>query len=168
MRYRSKKQKIVESKIWKSGKKSKQCIVVSYSRQKYWENKTGTPAWRWGRRPSWSQLNLCHTHHPTHGHIHKGSFLFHHFCLAQKIRTSVTVISVRTAIPPWRMVPTSVNLPSGCWAWRIRNLMASQMSRVSIETKYLATANTLATKAVILDEEKWYLLYASYSSMKYT
>lgn len=64
-----------------------------------------------------------------------------HFSLAGRNITGISVL-VNLA--------TSLNCPSGCCVWKIRNLTASQMTLLCTETRELAIVNTLTTKAVNL------------------
>lgn len=59
-----------------------------------------------------------------------------------------------TGISPLVNLPTSLNCPSRCCVWKIRNLTASQMILLCTETRELAIVNTLTTKAVNLPWEK--------------
>lgn len=67
-----------------------------------------------------------------------------HFSMAGRNRRGVTGISLLVNLP------TSLNCPSGCCVWKIRNLTASQIILLCTETKEVAIVNTLTTKAVNL------------------
>ena len=43
-------------------------MEVKYSHQHFGYIVWVTPAWQWGRRPSWRHLNLCLRHHPASTH----------------------------------------------------------------------------------------------------
>lgn len=71
-----------------------------------------------------------------------------HFSMAGRNMRGVTGISLLVNLP------TSLNCPSGCCVWKIRNLTASQTILLCTETRELAIVNTLTIKAVNLQWEK--------------